>query len=104
MRFGERMENWENETRGLTEAAAPLASMRPPGIQVQRSSEEQPTMRPRPYSTGGSFREELDEEDISGVLYDAEAELGWLPPTMPQSVFEKSGYQPVSGSPRIGEA
>ena len=106
MRFCEKLILWDNKRQSLTKAAAALATkgiVGAPRIQVQRASREQ-LAGPRPFSIPGSFREKLDEEDISSVFHDGGAEVRWLSPTMPQSVLEKSGYQQVSSTPRIGKA
>jgi hypothetical protein len=111
--FGEEKEVWDNERQGLTAAAVQSSNeggVSTPHTQIQRSTSDQQPQRARPYSTAGVLGEELGEADISGVLHDADAdvdhdaELGWLPPMMPGSVFGGSGYQQVSRSPNMGEA
>ncbi|KIW22781.1 uncharacterized protein PV07_11047 [Cladophialophora immunda] len=112
--FGVDMDDW-GERQGLTNAAAPTSNERggvsPPQIQIQRFSEgqqhqqQQQRKRGRSGSMTGSFREELDEEDIAGISHDGSVTPGWAPATMPRSVFEGSGYQQVRSSPpHTGEA
>lgn len=102
------MEAWDTEREGLTHGVAPLADTSPDPSHVRVESDSgggQNARRPSPRSTAGTFKEELDDEDVTGVLlHDGDVNLGWLPPTMPQSVFGASGYQQLRGSPHIGEA
>ncbi|KAJ9605019.1 hypothetical protein H2200_010408 [Cladophialophora chaetospira] len=104
--FDKKMETWNTSTKTLVGAAAPIATEGGTSrsqTETQTSNAGRHLQRSRSYPLAGIFGDDLDEEDISGRRYDDDADLGWLPPNIPQSVFGPGKYQKLDGSPRVGE-